>query len=59
MGVDWGEYFGTEDPDEMLDLLDQECWEAAHEDDWQYPTKRVKTDKERNWESLLASLGLK
>ena len=29
MGVDWGEYFGTEEPDEIVDIMDRECEYAA------------------------------
>lgn len=35
--ADWGEYFGTEDPEEIDDLLYKECMEAARqaeEDFW-------------------------
>lgn len=35
MGVDWGEYLGTEDPREIIDILDEECMMAAAQQNWE------------------------
>lgn len=40
MGVDWGEYFGTEEPDEIVERLDDMCWEAANP--YNYPKDKEK-----------------
>ena len=46
MGVDYGDYFGTEDPDAMMDIIESECSMAASmnnadiDDEWkQWMTK--------------------
>lgn len=41
MGVDYGDYFGTEDPDEMMDIIENECRMAAsYTGDPDYKRKR-------------------